>query len=89
MLTKILKVPVMIKSWLIAGGMFIVGCVAALILGRRKQYKIDKNKVQENVTETLDRIAKVSKSALDDAAKRPDSGPNSSADKLRDDWSER
>jgi len=79
----------MIKSWLIAGGMFIVGCVAALALGRRKQFKADKNKVQENVSETLERISKVSKAAQDDATSRPESGPNSSADKLRDDWSER
>lgn len=83
-----LKILPMIKSWLIAAGLLIAGLFAAIFIGRRKQYDKD-NKIAANaVKENLDKISAVAKKVQDETKKNPDTGPDSSANRLRRDWSE-
>lgn len=79
----------MVKNWLIAAGVFALGCFAFLIVGRRKQYVSDNQKVTEVVNHELERISNVGKKVQDDVSKLPPAGPDSADQRLQDDWSER
>lgn len=78
-----------IKNWLIAGGVFILGCLAFLVVGRRKQYVSDNQKVTEVVNNELERISNVAKKSQDDVSKLPPTGTDSAGQQLQDDWGER
>lgn len=76
----------MIKSYLIAAGVFIAAIFAALVIGRRKQYVSDNLKVEKAVKKELDKISDTAKKVNDNVSKLPDAGPDSAADQLRKDW---
>lgn len=79
----------MFKNWLIASGLLIAGVAAAILFGRKKQKSVDAAEVKEAVESELERITNVAREEQAHAQARPDIGPDSAADKLRDDWSER
>lgn len=78
----------MLKNWLIAGGVFIVGLAAAVFMGRAKQRSADVAKSNEAVNHELDRISKTATSAQNTVENLPPSGPGSATQQLHDDWSE-
>lgn len=78
----------MIKSWLIAGGLFVVAVVMSVFWGKAKQHSSDVKKASKVVQNELDKISNVAEQAKNDVAKRPDTGPDSNAQRMRDDWSE-
>lgn len=88
MLTKLLKALPMLKSWLIASVLLVTGIFASILIGKRKQSVKDTIKAEKVVKENLDKISSISQKAKDDAKNHPDTGPDSSIDRLRRDWSE-
>jgi hypothetical protein len=78
----------MFKSWIIAGSLLIAGIFASILIGKRKQSIKDNAKAEKVVKENLNKISSVSQKAKDDAQNHPDTGPDSSAERLRRDWSE-
>jgi hypothetical protein len=79
----------MFKNWLIAGGVFIAGLAAAVLFAKSKQKATDNAAVKDAVNAELEKISTVSKGNTDEVSKLPDAGPDSAADRMRDDWSER
>jgi hypothetical protein len=76
------------KNYLIAFGVLILGVLAAVFIGEKKQQVKDAKAAGEVVDKTLTKIAATSKQEQSDAADNPATGPDSSASQLRDDWSE-
>lgn len=83
-----LRFLTMIKSYLIAFGLLVVGLFTFYVMGRNKQHRSDVKKASDVVKSEIDRISKVATDNESKAKNNPASGPDSSADKLRDDWSE-
>lgn len=79
----------MIKSWLYALALFIVGIICALFVGKTKQYNSDRKKVKTAVDDELNRISKARENVAKDIESNNSSDPDSSSKRLRDDWSER
>lgn len=79
----------MFKNWLIAGGVFLVGLAAAVLIGKRKATVANEATVKEAVNEALNTIAETTKEVNDHVEKLPNTGPGSAGDELRNDWSER
>lgn len=79
---------VMIKSWLIAIALFIVGLAAAVFWGKHKQSQKDNAAAAQVVTEQLNKLSTVAKEEQNHVQNLPPSGTDSATQQLRDGWSQ-
>lgn len=86
MLQTALKAMSAIKGYLIAFVLFVVGLLAAVLVGKEKQKAADNAVAQKVVTHELDKISTTSAKVQGDVAKLPPVGPDSAAEQLRNDW---
>jgi hypothetical protein len=77
----------MIKSYFIAGAIFALAFFVSIISWRRKQYNKDTQTVEKAVRNELEKISKVAQDSKNIAGSLPDDGPDSAANRLRNDWS--
>lgn len=89
MLTWIVTKMSALKGYLIAAGLFVVGIVASLIVGRAKQHASDTAQAQKVVSNELDKLRQKATAVQNDVSSLPPTGPDSASQQLRDDWSDR
>jgi hypothetical protein len=68
--------------------LLVLGIIASLLIGKRKQSAKDIAIAEKTVKESLDKIAATSEKVKRDVQNHPATGADSSAERLRRDWSE-